>query len=94
MPKKGMEEFYQYIGKNFIVTPLSEKNNIYGRLISTFIVEKDGNITDIKIIKSLGYGLDEELIRVLSNCPPWIPGKQRGMKVRVLYSIPISIQKR
>lgn len=94
IPTKGIEDFYQYIGKNFKVSRISIKNNIYGKLISTFVVEKDGSIADIKIIKSLGYGLDEELIRVLSKCPAWIPGEQRGIKVRVLYSIPISIQKR
>jgi antitoxin component YwqK of YwqJK toxin-antitoxin module len=94
IPKRGIEHFYQYIGKNFNVTRESEKNNIYGKLISTFIVEKDGTIVDIKIIKSLGFGLDEELIRVLSECPAWTPGEQRGIKVRVLYSIPITIQKR
>lgn len=91
-PKKGFEDFYKYIGKNFKTTREADKNNIAGRLIATFIIEKDANIVDIKIVKSLGYGLDEELIRVLNNSPEWIPGEMRGIKVRVLFSIPITVQ--
>ena len=55
-------------------------------------VEKDGSLTDIKVIRDIGYGTGKEAIRVLKKCPKWTPGEQNGKKVRVLYSLPITIQ--
>lgn len=57
----------------------------------TFVVEIDGKLGDIKIIRDIGYGTGEEAIRVLSQCPNWIPGELAGEKVRVLYALPIAI---
>lgn len=87
--KGGMEKFYKFIGKNFNV-PKDE--GLKGKIIVSFVVEMDGSLTDIKVVKDIGYGTGEEAIRVLSICPKWIPGEHEGKKVRVLYSIPISIQ--
>jgi protein TonB len=57
----------------------------------TFVVEKDGSVTDIKIIRDLGYGTGKEAKRVLENSPKWKPGIQNGRPVRVQYNLPISI---
>lgn len=91
LPKKGVNDFYQFIGKNFVVPKEAVTNKISGKLIIQFIIEKDGKITEPKILKSLGYGLDEEAIRVITRYENWIPGKQRGVPVRVQYSIPLTI---
>jgi TonB family protein len=91
LPKKGIQHFYNHIGKNFIKTKEAVSNKISGKIFVTFIIDKDGKITDPKIIKSLGYGLDEEAVRVITNYENWIPGQQRGVNVRVLYSIPITV---
>lgn len=84
----GMKAFYDFVGKNFRVP---EGKDLKGKVIIQFVIEKDGSLTDIKTIRDLGHGTGEEAIRVLKNSPLWIPGEQDGKKVRVLYSLPISI---
>ena len=85
----GLEKFYKFIGKNFQVP---EEDGLKGKIFVTFVVEKDGSLTDIKVLRDIGYGTGKEAIRVLKSCPRWNPGEQNGKKVRVLYSLPISIQ--
>ena len=85
----GMEKFYKFVGNNY-QTP--EEDGLKGKVYVTFVVEKDGSLTDIKVIRDIGYGTGKEAIRVLNKCPKWTPGEQNGKKVRVLYSLPITIQ--
>jgi periplasmic protein TonB len=85
----GIEKFYGYVGKTFQVP---EEEGLKGRVIVSFVVEKDGSLTDIKVLRDLGFGTGAEAIRVLKKCPKWLPGEQNGKKVRVLYSLPISIE--
>ncbi len=85
----GMAKFYKYVGDNY-QTP--EEEGLKGKVYVTFVVEKDGSLTDIKVIRDIGYGTGKEAIRVLNKCPRWNPGEQNGKKVRVLYSLPITIQ--
>lgn len=85
----GLEKFYKFVGKNFQVP---EEEGLKGKVFVTFVVEKDGSLTDIKVVRDIGYGTGKEAIRVLKACPKWNPGEQNGKKVRVLYSLPITIQ--
>lgn len=85
----GIEKFYKFVGSNY-QTP--EEEGLKGKVYVTFVVEKDGSLTDIKVIRDIGYGTGKEAIRVLKKCPKWTPGEQNGKKVRVLYSLPITIQ--
>lgn len=89
-PKKGMQDFYQHIARNF--KKPKDLDIIKGKIYVQFIVNKDGEIVEPKILKSLHPTLDQEAIRVISSYAKWIPAKQRGRYVRVLYSIPISLQ--
>ena len=57
----------------------------------TFIIEKDGSLSDIKVLRDIGYGTGDEAIRVLKISPKWIPGKQNNKEVRTLYSLPIPV---
>lgn len=91
-PVKGLKHFYKHIGNNFVQTDLSWKKNIYGKILVEFVVEKDGAIVDVKIRKGLGYGLDEEAIRVVKMYENWKPAFQKGRKVRCSFIIPITIQ--
>lgn len=84
----GMQEFYKFIGKNYNIPNVK---NLSGKVYMTFVVEIDGKLGDIKIIRDIGYGTGEEAIRVLLQCPNWIPGELAGTKVRVLYALPIAI---
>jgi protein TonB len=85
----GMEKFYKFVGNNY-QTP--EEEGLKGKVYVTFVVEKDGSLTDIKVVRDIGYGTGKEAVRVLNKCPRWTPGEQNGKKVRVLYSLPITIQ--
>ena len=90
-PKKGIQDFYNYIGNKFNYSKESMNYKIKGKILIEFVVNAEGKIVEPKIIEGLGFGLDEEAIRVVINYNNWIPGEQRGRKVRNSYSIPISI---
>lgn len=83
----GIQKFYDFVGKNY----RAPKEDIKGKIFVQFVVEKDGSLTDIKVMRDLGYGTGQEAVRVLSKCPKWIPGEVQGQKVKVLYSLPISV---
>jgi len=85
----GIQKFYEFVGRNYQVP---EGESLKGKVYVTFVVEKDGSLTDIKVLRDIGYGTGKEAIRVLNKCPRWSPGEQNGKKVRCTYSLPISIQ--
>jgi protein TonB len=86
----GLEAFGRYLSKNIHYPAVARENNVQGKVYLQFVVEKDGALTDIKVLRSLGSGTDEEAIRVLKNSPRWKPGIQNGRPVRVYYTVPIS----
>jgi TonB family protein len=86
----GDEAFQQYLAKNIKYPTEAKKNKVEGRSVLTFVVEKDGSLSDIKVLRSLGSGTDEEAVRVVKNSPKWKPGIQNGRLVRVQYSVPIN----
>ena len=85
----GMERFYKLIGSNFHVP--TDKNFIPGRVYVKFVIEKDGSLSDIKVIRHLGFETDKEAIRVLNLSEKWLPAEQNGKKVRCSYVLPIAI---
>lgn len=91
-PKGGLQAFYKYIGKNLKYPDKAKRVGIEGKVYLSFVVEKDGSLTDVAVMRGIGAGCDEESIRVLQNAPKWNPGKQRGNPVRVRYSFPIHFQ--
>jgi len=86
----GLDKFGAYLGKAIRYPAVARENGTQGRVIVTFVVEKDGSLTDIKVTRGIGSGCDEEAVRVLKNSPKWKPGIQNGRPVRVQYSVPIS----
>lgn len=89
-PKNGLNSFYNYIGKSIRI-PSDAKNKVSGKIYMTFIVDEEGNLVDPKIVKGVGYGLDENAIQLIKEAKKWNPGKIRGIPVRVLYKLPITI---
>jgi TonB family protein len=88
--KGGIEGFSRYLS-NHIEYPISARqNNIQGRVVLTFVVEKDGQVTEIKVTNSVSPDIDAEAVRVLKASPKWIPGTRFGSLVRVQYSVPVS----
>jgi TonB family protein len=90
-PVDGINNFYKYIGSNFNYTKKAIKQNINGKIIIQFVIDKEGKVTELKVFKGLGYGLDEEAIRVVSSYKNWKPGLCRGRKVSYLYTLPINL---
>jgi TonB family protein len=86
----GMDKFYQYIGKAVRYPVEAQKNNIQGKVFLSFIVEKDGTLTDIKVERKVDPSLDAEAIRLVKGSAKWLPGKQDGKPVRVKYNLPIA----
>jgi len=86
----GIERLYRYLGKNLRYPAAAKENNTQGKVFVTFVVEKDGSLTDIRILKSLSPETDAEAIRLMQACPKWSPGIQNGRPVRVQYSMPVS----
>lgn len=89
MPEPGFD-VNAYLHKNINYPDLAFKNNIQGRVIMQFIVEEDGCLSDFTVMQGIGYGCDEEAIRVIKKMPKWTPGKQNGHPTRVYYMLPIT----
>ena len=88
----GMGALMQYLGSHIKYPAVAEENGIQGRVICTFVVERDGSITDVKVARSVDPSLDKEAVRVVSSMPKWIPGKQNGSAVRVKYTLPVTFK--
>jgi protein TonB len=88
-PIGGMKAFYAYVGKHMKYPAQARRMGIEGKVYVTFVVGKDGGLTDVRVLKGIGAGCDLEAIRVLSGAPKWKPGKQRGRPVRVRMQLPI-----
>lgn len=85
----GVEEMYKYLGKAVKYPEMAKDAGISGTVYVTFEVDKEGNIKDVKVLRGIGGGCDEEAIRVVKAMPKWKPGKQRGKAVRVQFNLPI-----
>jgi TonB family protein len=88
--KDGLEAFGKFLAINIKYPKAARDNNVQGRVIITFVVEKDGSLSNMKVVRGIGSGCDEEAVRVLSISPAWKPGIQNGKPVKVQYSVPIS----
>ena len=80
----------KYIQKNIKYPPIAKEYNITGKVYVQFIVEKDGSVTNVKVVRGVDKNLDAEAVRVVKSLPKYKPGKQRGKAVRVMFTIPIS----
>jgi TonB family protein len=89
----GITEFYNWIGKNYKYPQDIKSKQIYGRMMIQFIVEKNGELTDVKTLKDLGYGTAEEAVRLLKSSKAWKPGVKDGKPVRVKFVLPIQLNK-
>lgn len=86
----GMKAWTKYMERNLRYPDQAVEAQKQGKVFVSFVVEKDGSITDVKVIKGIGFGFDEEAIRVIKKSPLWKPGKNKGIPVRVRYTMPIT----
>ena len=85
----GMGELMKFLGKNINYPTLAKESGIQGRVFINFVVEPNGSISNVKVLRGIGGGCDEEAVRVVKSMPKWSPGKQRGKPVRVSYNLPV-----
>ena len=88
----GMEALYKYLAENIHYPEQAKNDQIQGRVVISFVVEKDGSISDAKVVRGIGGGCDEEALRVVNAMPKWTPGKMRGEVVRVNFNLPITFK--
>ena len=86
----GMAEMMRFLSNNIKYPVIAQENGIHGRVTCSFIVETNGEITNIQILKSVDPSLDKESIRVISTMPRWNPGKNKGVAVPVLFVLPVT----
>lgn len=89
----GQQALFKYLSENVKYPVIAQENGIQGRVICQFVVNKDGAIVDVEVVRSGGDpSLDKEAIRVIKSMPKWHPGKQRGKAVRVKYTVPVNFR--
>lgn len=94
MPKfpGGDAELLKFISKSIRYPVIAQENGIQGRVICSFVVNRDGSIVDAQVLRGVDPSLDKEALRVINSMPKWTPGKQRGKPVRVKYTVPITFR--
>ena len=89
----GQAALFKYLSENVKYPVIAQENGIQGRVICQFVVNKDGSIVDVEVVRSGGdASLDKEAVRVIKSMPKWNPGKQRGKAVLVKYTVPVNFK--
>ena len=88
----GAAALYEYLSKNIKYPAICRENNIQGRVVVVFMVNRDGSIVEPEVVKSVNPMLDKEALRVISNMPKWKPGLQFGKPVRVKFTVPVNFR--
>lgn len=94
MPKfpGGDAKLLEFINKGIKYPVIAQENGIQGRVICSFVVNRDGSVVDAEVVRGVDSSLDKEALRVINTMPKWTPGKQRGKAVRVKYTVPITFR--
>ncbi len=88
----GSAALMKYLSENVKYPVVAQENGVQGRVVVSFVVEKDGSITDVKVVRSVDPSLDREAARVVSSMPKWIAGQQNGTAVRVKFNVPVTFR--
>ena len=88
----GDAALLKYLGENWKLPDEYKERGMQGRLVVGFVVEKDGSLTNVKVLRAVDIALDAEVLRVVKGMPKWIPGRQNKQRVRVKYNVPVSFR--
>ena len=88
----GEQKLMEFVAKNIKYPQIARESGIQGRVFVGFVVEPDGSVSNVKVLRGIGGGCDEEAMRVVKSMPKWKPGKQRGKAVRVSYMLPVNFK--
>jgi len=86
----GISQFYKFLAKYMRYPAAARENGTTGRVLVNMVVEKDGSLSNVKVVRGIGDGCDEEAVRLVKISSPWQPGVQNGRAVRVMYTVPIA----
>lgn len=88
----GDADLFKFLSDNVKYPVIAQENGIQGRVICQFVVNRDGSIVDVEVVRPVDPSLDKEAIRVIKSMPRWTPGRQRGKAVRVKYTLPVNFR--
>ncbi|MDD2996586.1 MAG: energy transducer TonB [Paludibacter sp.] len=88
----GDAALFKFLNENVKYPVIAQENGVQGRVICQFVVNRDGSIVDVEVVRSVDPSLDKEAIRVIKSMPKWSPGQQRGKPVRVKYTLPVNFR--
>ncbi len=88
----GEQKLMEFVSKNIKYPQIARETGIQGRVFVNFVVEPDGSVSNVSVLRGIGGGCDEEAMRVVKSMPKWKPGKQRGKAVRVQYMLPVNFR--
>ncbi|HMG91218.1 MAG TPA: energy transducer TonB [Chryseolinea sp.] len=91
-PRGGLDGLYQVLQKNITYPVDARRKGIMGKVFVSFIIERDGTLADVRVVKGIGYGCDEEAVRVIKITSPWKPAMQNGKPVRSRFVIPLEFK--
>ena len=88
----GQGAMYDFMARNIQYPKVAEENGVQGRVIVTFIVKKDGSLSDVRVVKSVDPALDKEAVRLIKSMPKWSPGIEKGQFVNVKFTVPVTFR--
>ena len=88
----GQAAMMSWLGSNIHYPPVAQENGVEGRVVCQFVVEPDGSISGVKVVRGVDPSLDREAVNVIKRMPKWIPGKQNGSAVRVKFTLPVTFK--
>jgi protein TonB len=91
-PRDGLSAFYKYVGEKIKYPKQAQRMGIEGRVFVSFVIGRDGTISEVKAVKGIGAGCDEEAVRIIQSAPAWKPGRHGGRTVKQRMVIPIIFQ--
>ena len=90
----GQNEFSKWVGKNLVYPEIAKENGVQGKVILSFTLTAEGQVTNVKVVRGIDPALDKEAVRVVNSSPRWEPGKQRDRAVKVQFIFPVHFQLR
>jgi protein TonB len=88
----GMDDLFAYMSKEIKYPSIARENGIAGTVVIQFVINRNGNVTQVQLVKGIGGGCDQEALRVIKGMPAWSPGKQQGRAVSVRYTLPVKFK--
>lgn len=88
----GQDAMYKFLNDNINYPTIAQENGVQGRVVLQFVVGRNGEITDVKVMKSVDPSLDREAVRVVKSMPRWMPGKQNGQAVKARFTLPVQFR--